>query len=162
MEPSDIASAISSFRCGKVCITGGEPLIQPQLNTLLQLLDDFTVSIETNGTIDLDIIKKGERHSFIMDVKTPSSGCSDRLAADNFKKLEETDEIKFVIGNKSDYDWARSVIDRLYVKGGITFSPVFGSVPYNEFAAWIIRDRLDVRFQIQLHKIIWGPDARGV
>jgi 7-carboxy-7-deazaguanine synthase len=126
------------------------------------LLKDYNVTIETNGSMDIGSLSLGTKHSFVMDVKSLSSGFSKEMKLDNFKFLTEKDEIKFVVGSKEDYDWAKAIIREHYKKGTITLSPVFGNIEYSDLIDWILRDRLDVRFQIQLHKIIWGVDKRGV
>lgn len=137
--------------------------MQKDLRELLALLEDYIVTIETNGSLDLKSMKlDNPKHSFVMDMKVPSSGCSDKMLFGNFDELRERDEIKFVIGDKNDYDWSKDVISRFYKKGIITFSPVYGKIDYSEIVRWILEDRLDVRFQVQLHKVIWGPNKTGV
>jgi len=162
MEPQEILDEIKKYYYKRVCITGGEPLLQKELEKLLLLLEDYNVTIETNGSVDISLIKLCSKHSYVMDVKCPSSGVSYEMNFNNFEHLSDRDEIKFVIGGKDDYEWAKEIIKYYYRKGTITFSPVFGSVEYSDLVDWILKDKLDVRFQIQLHKIIWGVEKRGV
>jgi 7-carboxy-7-deazaguanine synthase len=162
MSPLQILDEIKKHFYKRVCLTGGEPLLQSDLNVLLNLLYDYSVSIETNGSLLLDSIQRQEGHSFVMDMKCPSSGCSDKMRFDNFAVLTDKDEIKFVVGSREDYEWAKNIIGSYYKKGIVTFSPVFGTVQYKDIVEWILTDKLDVRFQMQLHKLIWAPDKRGV
>lgn len=163
MTHYNIYEEIKKLHYKRVCLTGGEPLMQKGLRELLALLEDYIVTIETNGSLDLKSMKlDNPKHSFVMDMKVPSSGCSDKMLFGNFDELRERDEIKFVIGDKNDYDWSKDVISRFYKKGIITFSPVYGKIDYSEIVRWILEDRLDVRFQVQLHKVIWGPNKTGV
>jgi 7-carboxy-7-deazaguanine synthase len=137
--------------------------MQEDLSELLVLLEDYIVTIETNGSLDLKKVKLvSPKHYYVMDMKVPSSGCSDRMVFSNFDELKEQDEIKLVIGDRNDYEWSKDVISRFYKRGVITFSPVYGKIDYSEVVSWILEDRLDVRFQVQLHKIIWGPYKTGV
>lgn len=160
--PIEVFEQVKGLHYKRVCITGGEPLLQKDLKDLLVLLEAYTVTIETNGSVTIEDMILSEGHSWVMDMKTPSSGCSDNMILDNFKFLRDKDEIKFVIGDRTDYDWANQIIKSNYVNGIITFSPVYGKIDYEEMVSWILSDRLDVRFQIQLHKLIWGVDKTGV
>ena len=162
MSPSEIFEQVKGLHYKRVCITGGEPLLQEDLKELLVLLEGYTVTIETNGALSIKNMILREGHSWVMDMKTPSSGCSEKMVLENFKFLSHEDEIKFVIGDRTDYDWAKETIKCNYLKGTITFSPVYGKINYEEMVNWILSDRLDVRFQIQLHKLIWGVDKTGV
>lgn len=162
MSPLEVYEAVQKYGCKRVCITGGEPLLQPEVDKLLKLLGDYMVTIETNGSIDVSHIALCKKHSFVMDMKAPSSGCSGQMLFHNFNYLRETDEIKFVIADRQDYEWSKKIIKNYYKEGTITVSPVFGKIPYIEIIHWILNDRLDVRFQLQLHKLIWEPDKRGV
>ncbi|NLD46596.1 MAG: radical SAM protein [Clostridiaceae bacterium] len=163
MTVHEVLEKIRRLSYKRVCLTGGEPLLQPEIESLLDLLPDHNVSIETNGSIDLKNVNiKSNNHCFVMDVKTPSSGCSDQMFFDNFDILGDRDEIKFVIGDSRDYEWSKEIIMKRYIKGIITFSPVFGKMDYKYLIKRILEDRLDVRFQLQLHKIIWGPYKTGV
>lgn len=162
MSPKEVYEEVEKLHYKRVCITGGEPLLQKELNELLGLLEGYLVTIETNGALSLKGLVLGEGHSWVMDMKAPSSGCSDYMIVDNFNSLRDKDEIKFVIGDRADYDWAKDIVKDNYSKGVITFSPVYGKIDYEEMVSWILADRLDVRFQLQLHKIIWGVDKTGV
>ena len=162
MSPEEILFEIEKLSYNRVCLTGGEPLLQDEFNKLLRLLDNFTVTIETNGSIDLKSLFLKPNQSVVMDMKVPSSGCSDKMKLCNFDYLSDRDEIKFVIGNRNDYEWSKAVISKRYKKGSIAFSPVFDNVEYKDIVEWILFDRLNVRFQLQLHKFIWRTDERGV
>lgn len=162
IEPEGIFQEIRKHFYKRVCITGGEPLLQRDLEKLLVLLKDYNVTIETNGSMDISLMKLGPKHSYVIDMKSPSSGVSDEMRLSNFEYLSMRDEIKFVVGSKEDYEWSKTIIREHHRKGTITISPVFGKIKYSELIDWILRDRLDVRFQIQLHKVIWGVDKRGV
>lgn len=145
-----------------VCVTGGEPLAQKSCPDLLVALCDagFSVSLETSGA--LDISRVDPRVSRIMDLKAPGSGEVARNHWDNIARLESNDEIKIVLADERDYTWARQVItDKdLCNRCSVLLSPVQGQLDPSDLAGWIIRDRLAVRFQLQLHKILWN-DARG-
>lgn len=162
MEPQSIVEEVKGHGYGRVCLTGGEPLLQTDINILLNLLKDYKVSIETNGSVLIDKVIRKENHTFALDMKCPSSGFSGKMNFDNFKLLTDMDEIKFIIGSREDYEWAKNIIGRYFKKGVITFSPVFESTRYSDIVEWILHDKLDARFQLQLHKFIWSPEARGV
>ncbi len=162
MTCREIFNIIQKYGYKRVCLTGGEPLLQDGLGELLGLLKGYTVTIETNGSVRIDKITMIEGHSFVMDMKAPSSGHDSDMLPENFDCLSEKDEIKFVIGSRKDYEWSKSIIDNYHGKSIITFSPVYGTVSYQSIVDWILKDRLDVRFQLQLHKLIWDPSVRGV
>lgn len=158
----DVLDKIKQFGCKRICLTGGEPLIQKDIQVLIDKLGDYEVSIETNGSIDLKNIVLGKNHRFVMDIKLKTSGCYEKMNFSNFKYLNEKDEIKFVIGNREDYDMAKEVINRYYKVGNIIMSPVFDGLKYSDLVEWILSDKLNVRFQLQIHKIIWDKNKRGV
>lgn len=158
----DIVDKIESYGYQRVCLTGGEPLIQKDLQDLLDALKGYRITIETNGSISLESFKLHSGQTFVMDVKTPSSGQHHMMCFSNLHKITNEDEIKFVIGNRQDYVWSKEIIDKHYNKGKITFSPVFGKIEPQVMVEWILEDRLDVRFGLQLHKIIFDPQRRGV
>jgi 7-carboxy-7-deazaguanine synthase len=165
-EIPEILQKISLFDCRLVEITGGEPLIQEQTPELIaRLLDQaLTVLLETNGSQDIGVVD--ERCIRILDIKCPSSGESEKNRLENLKILTPHDEIKFVIGSREDYEYAKFIlstclIHRSNLKPPL-LSPVFGKIDTQTLAQWILQDRLDVRLQIQLHKLIWGPEQRGV
>lgn len=146
-------------------VTGGEPLAQPGTPVLLTaLLDEgLEVLLETNGAVAVDQVPEGVHR--IIDYKLPSSGMAERMLAANFQALTPDDEVKFVIGGRADYDFAKKVIveyDLASQTPNLLYSPVWGSVGFEELASWVIEDRLPGRMQIQMHKIIWGPERAGV
>jgi 7-carboxy-7-deazaguanine synthase len=159
-----IIEQVSSYGCKLVEITGGEPLLQSEVYELMTRLCDlgFSVMLETGGHILVD--KVDARVKKIIDMKTPSSGM---LRKNDYRNLEiaaPTDEIKFVIGSRLDYDWAKHVIAqyRLTERLTVLMSVVFGELSPQTLAEWILADRLPVRFQLQMHKYIWSPETRGV
>lgn len=162
MSLEDILKEIKRLGYKRVCMTGGEPLLKEETGELLKLLEDYDVTIETNGSIPLDELELQPNHHFIMDMKAPSSGFSDKMHFRNFKHLNDLDEIKFVIADRNDYEWAKEIISKYYKKGIILFSAVFGKIEKSMIVEWILEDRLDVRFQLQMHKYIWDPTKRGV
>ncbi|BCA55399.1 7-carboxy-7-deazaguanine synthase [Nitrospira sp. KM1] len=159
-----LLTKVSSYNCPLVEVTGGEPLAQPEVFLFITKLCDegYTVLIETSGVLDIEPVDR--RAHVILDVKCPASGMADRMNWSNLSKLEAKDEVKFVLGDRRDYDWARDVIDRfdLIKRCPILMSPVFGSVEPRQLADWVLEDQLPVRFQLQIHKFIWAPDMRGV
>ncbi|WP_250160187.1 radical SAM protein [Caloranaerobacter azorensis] len=162
MTIQQVINKIESYGYKRVCITGGEPLLQKDIINLLEKLTDYEVNIETNGSIDISKYKLIEKHRFTMDVKTPTSNEHSKMRLGNFDYLRDNDEIKFVIGTFEDYNWSKEIIRKYYNKGIITFSPIYNMIEPKEIVNWILKDKLDVRFQLQLHKIIWNPDERGV
>jgi 7-carboxy-7-deazaguanine synthase len=164
MSLNEIIDKVKSFDCKTVEITGGEPLVQQEVHDLMKELCDmeYNVMIETGGSLPIDKIDK--RVNIIMDLKCPSSQMSDKNNYDNISLLKNTDEIKFVIGNREDYLWAREIITKydLTNKVNVLMSPVFEKIENNDIASWILEDKLNIRFQIQLHKFIWDPQTRGV
>ncbi|WON75215.1 7-carboxy-7-deazaguanine synthase QueE [Nitrosospira sp. Is2] len=155
---SAIMAEIASYAVDHVTVTGGEPLAQRECPVLLGLLCDagYSVSLETSGA--LDISKADVRVSRILDLKTPGSGELDKNRWSNLDHLTPHDEVKFVLCDKSDYEWAVGVMSerRLDRICPILFSPVYGKLDPAELAEWVLRDRLPVRVQVQLHKLLWG------
>ena len=155
---------VTAFSCDLVEITGGEPLMQPGTAEFAQLLLEKgkTVLVETNGSCDIGVLP--QRCVRIVDIKCPSSGMSHTFLKRNLQQLQPHDEIKCVIGNRDDFNWALSFIRKheLHNKVTVLFSPVTGSVTPDQLAAWILEGDIPVRMQLQLHKIIWGAEARGV
>jgi 7-carboxy-7-deazaguanine synthase len=146
-------------------ITGGEPLLQPEdlAELTSRLLDSgCRVLIETNGTLSIRALDK--RAVIIMDVKTPSSGMSELNDYTNFDVIGKFGEIKFVISNRADYEWAERIVREygLPRRCTVLFSPAFGAMPPRDLAAWLLEDSLEVRLNIQLHKYIYDPDERQV
>jgi len=158
----EILARVAAFGLSEVCVTGGEPLAQPACRELLTLLADagYRVSLETSGAIS--IAGLDPRVRCVMDLKAPGSGEVDKNLWDNLEHLRAHDEVKFVLADRIDYEWAKDILERhdLARRATVLFSPVAGSLPPSALAEWIVADRLPVRFQLQLHKILWG-DARG-
>lgn len=155
-----ILEQVAAFRPRYVTVTGGEPLAQKECPELLACLCDagYSVSLETGGA--LDIAKVDARVSRIVDVKTPASGEAGKNRWANIDLLTPRDELKFVICDEADYLWAKQQLQerRLNEKCPVLFSPVAGDLQASDLADWILRDRLDVRFQLQLHKLLWRED----
>ena len=166
IEIDVICQTINGYSCPLVEITGGEPLMQQETPDLVRHLigTGHKVLVETNGSLDVN--KVDERCVRIMDIKCPSSGEQRNNDLGNIDKLTSTDEVKFVIGEREDFDFAKGVLQRypqfLDRNIPVHFSPVFKRLESQVLAEWILQDSLDVRLQIQLHKIIWDPDLRGV
>tara|TARA_B110000037_G_scaffold208926_1_gene257559 strand:- start:1171 stop:1812 length:642 start_codon:yes stop_codon:yes gene_type:complete len=153
-----IIETISQYKAKNVTVTGGEPLAQKECWDLLKRLCDegYSVSLETGGAISIGNIDK--RVKIILDIKTPGSGEDKNNFWENLELIKPQDEIKFVIADMKDYIWAKEILirEKLNEKALILFSPVFNDINPKDLAEWILKDQLPVRFQIQLHKIIWG------
>lgn len=162
MSLADILTEIEKYECKTVCITGGEPLAQPACLDLLTKLADkeFNVSLETSGA--LDVSKVDKRIVKVMDLKTPSCGEVEKNRYENIGFLTAQDQVKFVIADADDYDWAKKIMANydLAQRCQILFSPVVPTQNPTELAEKILADRLPVRFQLQLHKLLW-QDAQG-
>ncbi len=159
----DIMAKVASYKPQYVCVTGGEPLAQPNCIGLLSRLCDegYEVSLETSGA--LSIAETDTRVSRVLDLKTPASGESSKNLYDNIPLLKKSDQVKFVICDRQDYEWARMKLDELKLLDlvdDVLFSPSFGQIQPKDLANWIIEDNLPVRFQLQLHKLLWD-DAPG-
>ena len=158
----DILAEVARHGLRHVCVTGGEPLAQKGCLALLSALCDagHDVSLETSGA--LDISEVDARVSRIVDLKAPGSGEVDKNRYENIALLRANDEVKIVLADAADYDWARAQIatHALDQRCSVLLSPVAGELDPAELAEWVVRDRLPVRFQLQLHKILWN-DARG-
>lgn len=158
----EILNKISVYDCEYVLITGGEPLAQKDTMDLLSLLCNkgFKVSIETGGMLDITHIDP--RVSIVLDIKTPSSHESHNNLISNYSQLKKNDQIKFVICDYDDFIWSRDIIREfdLSNKCELIFSPSYGEVANKDLAQWILNEELPVRFQIQLHKVLWG-DSPG-
>ncbi|MCU0975302.1 MAG: 7-carboxy-7-deazaguanine synthase QueE [Steroidobacteraceae bacterium] len=164
-EWRDIVGLVDAARASgarHVCVTGGEPLAQPRCLDLLRQLCDagFQVSLETSGALDVGAVDP--RVSRVVDLKTPASGEQDRNRYENLDVLAPTDQLKFVLCDRADYEWARAQVRdrRLHARCPVLFSPSWGELEPAVLAGWILEDRLPVRFQVQLHKLLWG-DAPG-
>jgi 7-carboxy-7-deazaguanine synthase len=153
---AEIERAVRSHGTPYVCVTGGEPLAQPRCVALLASLCDagFNVSLETSGA--LDIAPVDTRVARVVDLKTPGSRESDRNRWENLPLLTPHDAVKIVVCDRADYEWARDVVERHSLPCPIFFSPSHEQLPAGQLADWIIEDRLPVRLQVQLHKVLWG------
>jgi 7-carboxy-7-deazaguanine synthase len=161
----DIISAVSQYHCSLVEITGGEPLLQKNVLPLMTAIADVgkTVLLETSGAHDISPVDP--RVHRIMDLKTPGSGECNRNLWSNIAHLTRRDEVKFVIGSRKDYEWSREKLRQHNLPArchAVLFSPIFGRIEPRQIVDWILADNLEVRFQLQLHKFIWPPEARGV
>ena len=156
----DIVAEVVGYGVRHVCVTGGEPLAQKRCLTLLCKLCDagLEVSLETSGAIDVALVDP--RVSRVLDIKTPDSGEEHRNLAGNLPLLNARDQIKFVLCSRADYEWARArTLDgALHARCTVWFSPSKGQVDARELADWIVADRLPVRFQMQLHKLLWDDE----
>lgn len=164
MALADVLGQVKGFPARYVTVTGGEPLSQPSCLPLLTELCDagYNVSLETSGAMDTSAVDK--RVSVVLDLKTPGSGEASRNLYDNIAHLTTHDQVKFVICNKSDYEWSRMKLDEYGLADRVSdvlFSPSFEQVAPRELAQWILADGLPVRMQLQMHKQLWG-DKPGV
>ncbi len=159
-----VLEKVRAYKCPLVEITGGEPLLQEDVHPLIDrlLLEGFEVLIETGGSLDVSGLDA--RVVKIVDLKAPGSGMEHRNNLDNLRYLDRKDQIKFVVADRRDYEWAKRMMVEhgLAEKAQVLFSPVFGELHPRELAEWILADRLPVRLQIQLHKFLWDPNQRGV
>jgi 7-carboxy-7-deazaguanine synthase len=159
-----VADRVASFGTRYVLLTGGEPLLQAGVHDLAaELLDrGHEVAIETGGSLDIGPLDR--RVMVVLDVKCPGSGMSAKNRWENLALLKPSDEIKFVLQDRADYDWARRVIarDRLDERCGLLLSPVHGVLSPRDLSEWMLADRVPARLQLQLHKVIWPADMRGV
>jgi len=166
-----ILDRVAAFGCPTVCVTGGEPLAQAGCLALLAALCDagYAVSLETSGALDIAAVDA--RVARIVDIKAPGSGEATKNRWENLADLRSSDEIKFVLASRADYDWAKQILAGQHAKSapagrrladrcGVLFSPAADALPPAQLAEWILADRLPVRFQLQLHKLLWG-NQRG-
>lgn len=158
IEIADILHKVAEYGAKYVTVTGGEPLAQKACHVLLKDLCDagYSVSLETGGAIDTSPVDT--RVSVILDIKTPGSGEMENNLWGNLAHLKNTDEVKFVLCDRADYDWAKEILatHKLAEKCTVLFSPVYQQVNPTELAEWVLADKLPVRMQIQLHKVLWG------
>lgn len=161
---NQVIEEIKKFDCRLVEVTGGEPLVQEECKELLCRLcnEGYEVLLETGGSIPIKEIDK--RVMIIMDLKCPSSGMLKKNLYENIDYIKQNDEIKFVIGSREDYEWSKDIIEKfdLNKKSNILFSVVFGELEPVTLVEWILEDKLNVRFQFQMHKFIWNPAEKGV
>ncbi|MEE8411734.1 MAG: radical SAM protein [Acidobacteriota bacterium] len=164
MTVREVVERVRNYGCEWVEITGGEPLLQHDVYELMQVLvsERFSVLLETGGSLPIDRIPAGVRR--IVDVKCPGSGEVERNHWENLDQLRDGDELKFVLASRDDYEWAaRQVRDRtLDRRSPVLFSPVHGTLDPGEMARWVLEDRLPVRVQLQLHKMLWPGVEKGV
>ena len=160
MSLDAVVAAVERYGAHHVCVTGGEPLAQRQCPELLRRLADagYEVSLETCGALDVSAVDP--RIVKVMDLKTPGSGEAAKNRYENIDYLTAQDQVKIVICNRDDYEWAREVMQRfgLPQRCEVLLSPCFGALEPRQLAQWILEDRLPVRFQLQLHKILWGEE----
>lgn len=166
MEIPEIMERAEMYRCSLVEVTGGEPLIQKETPRLIHCLLEkgYHVLLETNGSQDISIVDR--RCVKIIDIKCPSSGEMEKNDFKNLERLTEKDEIKMIVGDRADYDYATKIIEMIKQKAStknpVHLSPLFGKMPYQTLAGWILEDRLPARLHLQLHKVIWPGAKRGV
>ena len=160
-EIEEILAEVAQWKTPYVTVTGGEPLAQPVCLALLRELCDagYKVSLETSGAMPIEEVDP--RVSIVLDLKTPDSGECHRNLYENLALLQPKDQVKFVICSRRDYEWSRFKTDEYALKekaGDVLFSPSYGQQPATELAEWILEDRLNVRFQMQLHKLLWADE----
>lgn len=166
MDLAEIVTKVKGFNCSLVEVTGGEPLLQGEAPDLITKLigQGYKLLLETNGSKDISTVDK--RCVKIMDIKCPSSGMEQKNNLENLHRLNQGDEVKFIIAGRVDYEYAVDIVSRIpeEEKRGvhILFSPCFGRIEARELSEWILKDKLNVRLNLQLHKYIWPPDKRGV
>lgn len=164
MSVDDVLEAVSRYPCRTVEVTGGEPLLQPDAIPLMAglLARGYRVLLETSGAAPIDLVPQGV--TIVMDLKCPGSGESARNRWANLDRLRPSDQIKFVVADRADYEWAlRTIADHdLASRFELLLSPVAGAVDPAQLAAWILTDGAAVRLQVQLHKILWPEATRGV
>jgi 7-carboxy-7-deazaguanine synthase len=165
MTLKEVVDRVASLDCKLVEITGGEPLLQKNALPLMSMLcdADYIVLLETSGAHDISPVDA--RVHRIMDLKTPGSGEVEKNLWSNIDNLTKRDEVKFVIGSREDYEWAREKVQRFDLPArchSVLFSPIWGRIDPREIVEWILADKLNVRFQLQMHKFIWSPTQRGV
>ena len=155
-----ILDEVAQYNAQYVCVTGGEPMAQSNCLKLLDSLIDsgYNVSMETSGSIDIAPVNN--KVSIVMDIKTPSSTEEHQNRYENLPILKSKDQLKFVIASRSDFDWCTEILDNHEVESEILFSPVYESLKPVELAEWILEKKLNVRLQVQLHKLLWG-DQKG-
>jgi 7-carboxy-7-deazaguanine synthase len=164
MSLDEILHEVERYDCRLVEVTGGEPLAQDGVHELMTMLCDrgYEVLLETSGSISIAEVDSRVRR--ILDIKCPGSGMAKHNVWENIECLKPTDEVKFVVSNNEDFDWAAEVIRRYRLESRcpVLISPVFGDVQPVDVAQWIMESKLNVRLQMQLHKYIWEPETRGV
>ena len=168
MSPAEVAAWADETGITNVTLTGGEPLLQKEMGELLPLLladKKHRVEIETNGSVDIAPFCEKDRPAFTLDYKLPGSGCEARMNTANYGLLRSEDTVKFVIGSREDLERAKEIMEQYGLIGRcqVYLSPVFGQIEPAEMAAFLTEHRMNgVRMQIQIHKVIWDPEKRGV
>ncbi len=164
MSVNEIVNKIEDYSCKNVCITGGEPLLQKNVYKLINLLKtkSYKIFVETNGALNIDLLPGNIIR--IMDMKCPDSGMNKEMDWKNLERLRGDDEVKFVLSSKKDYEWAKRIVRKhnLPDKTNVLFGSAYGKLKPKSLAGWILKDRLNVRLQLQLHRIIWPDKTRGV
>lgn len=162
MTVQEILEFIKRYSCSSVCITGGEPLLQKDLPRLIQRLlqKKYTICLETNGSKNIQKYTGKKSLMISLDIKCPSSGCHQQMNLKNIMFLSKKDQLKFIIKNKHDYEYAKIILKKYNPKCSVFFQPVWGTKT-KQLASWILDDGISVRLSLQLHKIIWGA-KRGV
>lgn len=163
MEMPQILKKVDSFNCRLVEITGGEPLLQPETPLLIYKLieNGYETMIETNGSLDISVVD--ERCIKIVDIKCPSSKENSKNDLENLKRINLKDQVKFVIGDRNDYEYSKKIMPLIlpgFPGHHILFSPAHGEIVPSQLSKWVLEDKLDVRFHIQLHKVIWPDEDR--
>jgi len=159
MSLGAVMEEIGKVRCSQVCITGGEPMCQPETIKLIDMLLDsgYLVTLETNGSKSLEKVSCSESLMISMDIKCPSSGQSAKMDMSNIELLGPTDQLKFIISDRADYDYARGIVKEYEPCCSIVMTPVWG-FEISELIKWVLKDKLDVRVLPQLHKLVWGDE----
>jgi 7-carboxy-7-deazaguanine synthase len=163
MTLDEVLERVRSFGCRLVEVTGGEPLLQKETFDLIRRLceENYEVLVETSGSIPIDPVD--DRATIILDIKCPGSGEMEKNLWENLDRLRSRDEIKFVIADRADFEWARDLVrERKLDRWTVLFSAAFADLDMKDLAGWILEERLPVRFQTQLHKHIWGAEVTGV
>ena len=164
MTLAEILERVRTYGCPLVEVTGGEPLHQAEAVPLIARLcdDGYRVLVETSGAIDVSPVDR--RAHLILDVKCTGSGMTDRMDWANLDRIGAKDEVKFVLKDRADYEWARAIVGQYALASRCTvlFSPAFGLLEPRLLAEWVLADGLPVRMQLQVHKFIWDPETRGV
>lgn len=162
MNIEEIINRIQKHPCNYVCITGGEPLLQEEIVQLIDVLLEkkYVICLETNGSIDIENLVGKKSLLISLDIKCPSSAMHKKMNFNNVSLLTCNDQLKFIIQNREDYEYAKKIIKKYKPQSAIFFQPVWG-INLKELSSWVLNDGLDVRIGLQLHKIIWG-DKKGV
>jgi len=164
MSACEILKTIKGYGCKNVCVTGGEPLLQNSVTKLINLLkkSHYKIFVETGGSINIDMLPKAVTR--IMDIKCPDSRMEKEMEWDNIDRLKSSDEVKFIISSKKDYEWAKRITRKykLTDRAQILYGVAYGRMKPKTLAGWILKDNLEVRFQLQLQKYIWPDKTRGV